>query len=356
MDDKELPMKRLSLVFLLLSLGTGALLFAADEPSTLIDFTKLAADTTLKVKVGDGDMELPQNSSTLVDFRDVAGSSFSSEDLAAMKTSLYIANWEVRLNSSASSTGNQTLTYARVAKVGDKAAKFNNEDVAGKQILGARIHFPEAPHNAYAFIAPPFEIPAYNDKDKVQGDKLVVADADKGKGDKFDGMGVVKNVGIIKQVAVTVYGNNFPHGLSVVLLNQYGEEQQIFMDYLQFDGWRQLVWDNPNYVQEVAKREIKSFPLYPESTPFVKLLGFIVHRDAAQRGGDVIVYIKDVKVTYDKALLKVDRDIDDEGIWRILSERQADRQRAEIRRLGNKQVLRFIDAKKQYSGKDFGEE
>jgi len=320
-----------------------------------MDFTKLVADTQLKVKVGESDTEIPQNSLTMVDFRDIAGSSFSANDLSAMKTSLYLENWEVALNSSARTIANQSLSYTKAASINGTAAKWMNEDIAGKQVLGIRVHFPEAPFNAWALIQPPFEIPAYQDKDKLEGDKLVPDAANKGKGDKFDGLGVVKNVGVIKQVAVTVYGNDFPHGLSVVLRNQYGEDQQIFMDYLQFDGWRQLVWNNPNYVEEVRNRDTRKYPLYPESTPFVKLLGLVLHRDAAQPGGDVIAYVKDIKVTYDRAVLKSDRDINDEDIWQILSKRQEDRQKAELKRLGNKQVLRFLEQKKKYGGADFGE-
>jgi hypothetical protein len=115
------------------------------------------------------------------------------------------------------------------------------------------------------------------------------------------------------------------------------------------------VWNNPNYVTEVRNREARQFPLYPESTPFVKLLGIIIHRDAAQSGGDVIAYIKDIKVTYDLAVLSTTRDIVDENVWNILARRQADRQRAELKRLGNRQVLRFLEQKKMYTGPDFGE-
>jgi hypothetical protein len=346
-------MKRLSLVFLCLACATVA--FAQSEQVTLIDFTRLAGDTTLQVQIGDTQLEIPQNAATLVDFRDIAGSSFSPEDLAAMKTSLFLENWEVQLNSSSRTIDNQSLSYTKAALINDNAEPWLNEEIAGRSVLGIRVHFPEASYNAWAMVQPPFEIPAYQDKDALQGDRLVVADADRGLGNKFDGFGVVKNVGVIKQIAVSVYGNNFPHGMSLLLQNQFGEEQQVFMDYLQFDGWKQLVWNNPNYVEEVRNREARQFPLYPESTPFVKLLGIVIHRDAAQAGGDVIAYIKDIKITYDLAVLSTTRDITDENIWSILAKRQEDRQRAELRRLGNRQVLRFLEQKKMYQGPDFGQ-
>jgi hypothetical protein len=349
-------MKRLSLVFLCLALTGTTVAFAQSEQVTLIDFTRLNGDITLPVLVGETQLDIPQNTATLVDFRDLAGSSFSTDDLAAMKTSLFLENWEVTLNSSARTIDNQTLSYTKAALINPTAPPWLNEEVAGKSVLGVRVHFPAAPFNAWAMVQPPFEIPAYQDKDVLDGDRLVVSDQDLGKGDKFDGFGVVKNVGVIKQVAVSVYGNDFPNGLSLLLRNQFGEDQQIFLDYLQFDGWRQLVWNNPNYVEEVRNREARRFPLYPESTPFVKLLGLIVHRDAAQPGGDVIVYVKDIRITYDLAVLKTDRDITDESIWSILARRQEDRQRAEMKRLGNRQVLRFLEQKKMYQGPNFGEQ
>jgi hypothetical protein len=343
-------MKRLSLVLLCVLLTTGGLVFAGEEQITLIDFTLLDQDMEM------GEEGIPQNEATLVDFRDIAGSSFSQEDLAAMKTSLFIGNWEVVLNSSARSVENQRYSYTKPAPVSDGAEAWLNEEIAGKTVIGIRVHFPDMPFNAWAMVQPPFEIPAYQDKEILEGDELKPDPDNLGKGDKFDGYGVVKNVGVLKQVAISVYGSNFPNGLSVVLRNQYGEDQHIFMDYLHFDGWRQLVWTNPNYVEEVRNREIRQYPLYPESKPFVKLLGIMIHRDGQQSGGDVITYIKDLKITYDEAVLDATRDFEDEAIWGILKKRQEDRQKAELRRLGNKQVLRFLEQKKKYTGQDFGEE
>jgi len=226
------------------------------------------------------------------------------------------------------------------------AKQFNGEDMANKKILGVRIHFPTEPFNSWAIIEPPFDIPAYADKDSLQNGKLVVADADKGKGEKFNGYGVVKNVGVLKSLSITVYGSNFPNGLGVVLEDQDGNQQTVFMDYLEFDGWRTLTWNNPNYVSDVRNRELRKFPLYPKGEPFLKLIGIIVYRDAAQEGGDFVTYIKDMKVTYDKAILDTTRDINDESIWGILQQRAEARRLAELKRLGNVQVLRFIEQQK----------
>jgi hypothetical protein len=333
-------MKRLFIFFVvgLLLLG-GTALFA--DQSVLIDFTKLGVDATV------GTNKTPtENGATLVDYSGVAGASFTDEEKAAMKSSLASNNWQVVLASSARSVANQSVTMTKEAATNPNAKQFNGQDMANKKILGVRIHFPTEPFNSWAMVQPPFDIPAYADKDALQGTRMVVADADRGKGEKFDGFGVVKNVGVLKSLSITVYGANFPNGLGVVVADQDGNEQTIFMDYLAFDGWRTLTWDNPNYISDVRNRELRKFPLYPKGEPYLKLVGIVIYRDAAQEGGDFVTYIHDIGITYDKAIMDTTRDINDEAIWGILQQRNEARRLAELKRLGNVQVLRFLEQQK----------
>jgi hypothetical protein len=333
-------MKRLFVFVVLgLLLGGTAGLFA--DQSVLIDFTKLGADQTL------GTNKTPtENAPTLVDYSAVAGASFTDEEKAAMKSSLALGNWQVVLASSARSVVNQSVTMTKEATTSPTAKQFNGEDMANKKILGVRIHFPVESFNSWAVIQPPFDIPAYADKDSLQGTTLKVADADRGKGEKFSNYGVVKNVGVLKSLSITVYGANFPNGLGVIVADQDGKEQTMFMDYLQFDGWRTLTWNNPNYITDVRNRELRKYPLYPKGEPYLKILGVIIYRDAAQEGGDFVTYIKDIKITYDKAIIETQRDINDEAIWGILQQRNEARRLAELKRLGNVQVLRFLEMQK----------
>jgi hypothetical protein len=332
-------MKRL-FIFVVVGLLLGGTALFADE-SVLIDFTKLGADQTV------GANKTPtENGTTLIDYSAVAGASFSDEEKAAMKSSLSLGNWQVTLASSARSISNQSVTMTKEASTNPNAKQFNGEDMASKKVLGVRIHFPTEPFNSWAIIQPPFDIPAYADKDALQAAKLVVADADKGKGEKFNGAGVVKNVGVLKSLSITVYGANFANGLGVVVSDQDGNEQTLFMDYLQFDGWRTLTWNNPNYITDVRNRELRKFPLYPKGEPYLKLVGIVIYRDAAQEGGDFVTYVKDIKITYDKAIIQTQRDINDEAIWGILQQRTEARRMAELKRLGNIQVLRFLEQQK----------
>jgi len=93
------------------------------------------------------------------------------------------------------------------------------------------------------------------------------------------------------------------------------------------------------------------YPLYPKGEPYLKLIGIIIYRDAAQEGGDFVTYVKDIKVTYDKAIIQTTRDINDEAIWGILQQRNEARRLAELKRLGNLQVLRFLEQQKMDTNK-----
>jgi len=312
-------MKRFGLLLLLVLLSLGWTVFA--EEAVMIDFAILTADT-------DDD----QNEATVIDFADKAGSSFTDEEKLAMKTSLAIENWGVELASSSKTVENQRYSYTKEAPVKETSRKY-----AGDTIMGVRIHFPTDSFNSWAIVKPPFEIPAYEKKDETDL-----------YGDKYTGYGVVKNVGVIKSISVNVLGNNFPNGMGLVLKDQNNEEEIIFIDYLDFDGWRTLTWENPNYITEVRNRELRTFPLYPRTAPLVKLTGIVFYKDATQQGGDFITYIKDVSVTYDLAVLTLESDVDHEALWGILDQRETSRRTAEFERLGNIQVLQYLEKKKMH--------
>jgi hypothetical protein len=289
------------------------------EESVLIDFSTLTADRE------DGN-----NEATLVDFASKAGPGYTEEEKELMVTSLAIENWEVELANSSQTVENMSLSYTKEAPVRDDADQF-----AGQTVMGIRVHFPTQDYNSYAMIKPPFEIPAYmkaNEEDQT--------------GSKFEGYGVVKNVGTLKKVEANVYGSNFPNGIAIVLEDQNGRERNLFLNYMDFNGWRTLGWLNPNYIEDVRNRELRQYPLYPRTTPLRKLKGFLIYKDAQQEGGDIITYIKDVTLTYDLATLPDTGDIDNEELWGILEEREQSRRDAEWQKLGQMQVLRALEQRK----------
>jgi hypothetical protein len=344
-------MKRMFILVAIVMLTVGAL-FA--EEAILIDFSKLAADISVNNQEG----VLNQNRATAMDYANVAGGSYTTEQKSVMKTSLAITNWEVVLASSSRTVGNQVRSYTMEAP----SRQWGT-------VMGVRIHFPVESHNSWARINPPFDIPAFEPQAEVDDDgnaqpsdsngitgpsRFEAPSGDNGRVDNTQpAYGVVKNVGTLKSVAVNAYGLNFPHGLSAILIDGDGNEQTVFMGYLNYDGWGELRWENPAYITEVRNRELRLYPLYPNSMPFLKFGGFLIQRDAAKEGGDFIGYFKDVKIIYDKAVLDTERDIDDETIWNIIRDRETAKKVWEMERFGQNQVLRYLESQKQATENSF---
>ncbi len=351
-------------------LAAGLLLFtgvAFAEEAVLIDFTYLSADQSVEGENGEG--TISYNSRTVMDFSVSAGATFTENQKDLMKTSLALNDWEVVLNTSARNVTSVGLSQVVPAHVRAEA----DVPFADKDVMGVRIVFPEWNSNANAKIVPPFIIPAYEpcgelDENGVRqplekgADKSEFNTAHKENenvnrdfdGTLFEGgYGLVKNVGTIKAISVTTMGMNYPHGLYVLLTDNDNIERRYFMGYLGFDGWRELRWNNPQYITEVRTREIRVYPIYPRGLPFVKFSGFQITRDAAHIGGDFIGYFKDVKIIYDKALLTSDRDIADEDLWGIIGKKESARQNAEMMKFGNKQVDRYLEKAKMSTEDEF---
>jgi len=338
-------MKKMLILVAIVSLVAGSL-FA--EEAVLIDFSILTADIRIPLGPGDEETAPNHNRATVMDFSRVRfGGSFTEEQRKVMKTSLAIANWEILLASSSRTVTNMVLSYTKEAP--------------SKQwgtVMGVRVHFPVETFNSWAIVKPPFEIPAFEPQANVSDDGTIEETEEGGDGissaSRFEnGFGVIKNVGTIKSIAVNVYGLNFPHGLNTLIIDNQGVTKTMFMGYLNYDGWGELRWDNPQYIKEVRNRDLRLYPLYPTSTPFIKFGGFEIKRDAAKEGGDFITYFKDVKVIYDKAVLDQDRDIEDEGLWNIIRDRENARKSWEMERFGHNQILRYLDAQKQATEVDF---
>jgi hypothetical protein len=327
-------MKRI-IILLAIALVTAGMLFA--EQATLIDFSKLTADMHVKVDPTDQDTTNNQNRRTVMDYGQVAGGTFTDQQKSLMKTSLAIANWDVVFNSSSQTIANIENTYTREAP--------------SKQwgtVMGVRIHYPVDYAYSKATIKPPFEIPAYEPMAEVDDDGNIQKSDGAGDGiitpSRFENeYGVLKNVGTIRSIAVNVYGLNFPHGLNVIIIDSQGNEKVCFMGYLNFDGWAELTWNNPQYIFEVRNRDLRLYPLYPTTMPFIKFGGFRLDRDADRAGGDFITYFKDVKIIYDKARLDTDRDIDDEAIWGIINHRETEKKIFEMEKFGQNQILRYLE-------------
>ncbi len=320
---------------------------AVAEEAIIIDFALLNADI-----IADPNGKMTQNRRTVMDYGKVAGASYTDEQKALMRTSLALEQWDVELNSSAQNPLSIATSTIKEAEVRAEGEKF-----AGQRLMGVRILFPEWTNNANAKIKPGFLIPAYEKMAQVddQGNLQEPTDEDKASGKtRFeDGYGIVRNTGVIKSIAVNTYGMNFPHGLYVLLRDQNNVVKRYFMGYLLFDGWREMIWNNPSYIANVKSRELRLYPVYPTALPHVAFEGFLITRDAAHDGGDAIAYFKDVKIIYDKAVLTTVRDFADEDIWGIQAERETKRKKIEVEKFGHTQVLRFLELEKMATEEGF---
>jgi len=331
-------MKRIILLITIMGLLICNSAFSqdADAAETLIDFNVLLKNKTLE-----GGRE--ENAETLVYFGGEAGVTATEEQREKMVSSLAIENWRVTLSSSSKTVARQSLCKTKEVKTKD--------DIG---VMGVRVRFPESNFNSYALVEPPFEIQAYQRKYQMQGDNIVinedgqaVEDETDVEGTKFDSKGVLKNVGILKQIIVEVYGANYPHGLGIMLMDQNYETRIYHLGYLNFEGWKKLQWDNPNYITDVRHREIAKYPLYPRAVPYIKLLGFVIYRDASAWGGDFITYFKNVKLVYDDAIEEVeDPEIQHEDSWGIIRDRNEARRKVEYQRLGERLLLEILEREK----------
>ena len=342
-------MKRI-LIFVVIGLLTVASSFANE--AILIDFTQLGADIT----VGEGVHESQQNQRTMMNFADVAGPGFTPAQRASMLTSLAINNWDVTLSQSARTVTNNHFSLTREAPSRNYGT-----------VMGVRVRFPTEPHNAWARITPPFAIPAF--EFSTVGADGTITDTDltditlsgtgrtrsrfEAQSDGESAFGVVRNVGALRSVAVRVHGLNFPHTLTTILVDHHGVERNVMMGPLNFEGWAELQWNNPQYIQEVRNRDLRLIPLYPFNTPYVRFGGFLVQRDASHMGGDFITYFRDVRIIYDQAVLDMDRDIDDEAVWGIIHARETARKVWEMERFGHQQALRFLESERQAQIEEF---
>ncbi len=306
------------------ALSGVALLFCASlayaEESVLINFSELTADQ-------DG-----QNSATVIDYSAQAGTAFTDEEKALMVTSLAIENWVVELNGSARTVVADRLTTARTVQ----------SAFLGEPVMGVRIHFPRHANNANALVKPPFPIPAIEMPEGEQTDGQTNSFAE----NRFLNKGLVQNVGTLKVIEMNIRGLNFPHTVSVLLERIGGKVEELPLGSLDYDGWKTLSWTNPSYAFEVRQRNRRVMPIYPHTVPFVKLNGIRFSRNGMNDGGDFVAYIKDIVVVYDKAVRDdVPVDIDDEGVWHIIRDRELARMEVEMRRLGERQVFEFIQTR-----------
>ena len=276
--------------------------------------------------------------STLIDFA-ITGNADNlqpagddTNEAVSVQQNLYNDNWVVWLNESARLTENRRNSY-----VTNVDSKGNNGAWEAGKVLGIRVHFPLQSWNSYALVKPAYQLEMYGGTD----------------GTKYtDGKGVIHNVGEIKSISSWVYGRNYLVSYFVNLQNELGELKSYPMGTLYFSGWRQVKWENREYLANVRDRVLVRTPLYPRMIPSVKLdsLGFYRTKDTV--GGDFIAYVKDVTMEYDVVVVDFEEDIDDEATWQLLKTENERKQAIENARIREAAELQQLEQRRINGGGD----
>ncbi|WP_024653380.1 flagellar filament outer layer protein FlaA [Borrelia persica] len=259
------------------------------EPGELvIDFAELSKDS----------------SSTNLDLTDYvdrvysgASSIMKPED---MILDLGIDNWTVLLTPSA-----RMQAYVKNSTVVSAVVKSDSKRYPGETILGVRVLFPSRIQSS-AMVLPPFQIPFYAGED----------------GNQFVGKGLIDNVKIMKEVKVAVYSLGHDVDLEVLFEDMSGMEYVYPLGSLKFKGWADLLWTNPNYLPGISSKIANdNVPNYPLPSSKMRLKAFRVSKFHTLKEQNLIFYIKDVRVIYDKLSISMDSDIDNESIFNIYEKR-----------------------------------
>ncbi|WP_295297639.1 flagellar filament outer layer protein FlaA [uncultured Brachyspira sp.] len=276
--------------------------------------------------------------STLIDFAitgnadNLQAAGDDTNEVVSVQQNLYNDNWVVWLNESARLTENRRNSY-----VTNVDSKGNNGAWEAGKVLGVRVHFPLQAWNSYALVKPAYQLEMYGGAD----------------GTKYtEGKGVIHNVGEIKSISSWVYGRNYLVSYFVNLQNELGELKSYPMGTLYFSGWRQVKWENREYLANVRDRVLVRTPLYPRMIPSVKLDSLCFYRTKDTVGGDFIAYVKDVTMEYDVVVVDFEEDIDDEATWQLLKTENERKQAIENARIREAAELQQLEQRRINGGGD----
>ncbi len=303
-----------------------------DTPKTIfqkqIDETQEDREGFSQTLIDFSEFDPEYDKATEIDYSNfLTAFTLSSEELEQLKMTYGINSWMIRPRSSIEFPDIIKNSFVRAVVVNDTAQNY-----AGETILGARIAFPEYPFEMFAEIVPPFRA--------------------NHSGDAFVGKGLLNNVGIVRSAYITVYGLNQPERLYVVTEDVTGNEYEYSFGDLKFIGWKTLEWANPNYLRDIRSRELQSMPLYPQASSNRRLKAIKVVRSGSIYGGaDFVTYIKDIKLTFDKAVDDelIGRDFDNEGVWGIVEKRIGIRDSVLYKRGLVQHALEYLEKRKKYN-------
>lgn len=279
-----------------------------DYKQTLIDFTQI-------------DPELDENLS--IAYGNELALTLPPEEVETLPPINYgLKNW--RLVPASSIKRTEVFKASRVQSVVVQAGEY-----AGQHVLGVKIKFPSYNYDMFVNIEPPFMPDTSNPA--------------------FNNNGVLDNVGIVRSAYITVYGLYQPEKLYLVTEDDDGATHEFGFGSLYYIGWRTLEWINPDYIYDVRDREIDRRPLYPRASSKRRFKSIIIQRSALNGTTDFVTYIKDVALTYDKAINNdLFNDIANEETWRIIEDSYSQRERLMIKKAATDRYFEYLEERKLY--------
>lgn len=250
---------------------------------------------------------------------------FAKLDDANVNSEIKFSKWNIHLSGLSDNPTSRRLSELKMVPV--TAAQINKDaNETFDKCLGIRINFSTGYNNDWAQI---------KTEDPLSGFKLRGTEA----------MGLLENVGPVKSVSLMVRGMNYMHSIEIRMVDQDGLYKSVNFGGLYFNGWKRIVWDNPDFIADRKKRDIIKVHLYPTEKPQLKFDSIVLYKAPNERGGDFVCYVKDVKVNYEPYFTREVNDIDNEAVWGIQKQRDDDKKAVEDQ-------MRFL----KYSGSSMEEE
>ncbi len=291
---------------------------------TLIDFPTFEPNMSIVVEK---DKKIHQDAIASNESEDLTQYGYPKVEFTAADWQL--DKWRIMLTSSANTVENKVKSYSKKAQ----SKRFND-------VLGSRIHFIQGRFLSWAMVRPPFDFFPYYDNGKD------VNVNDSGEENSLV-MGILMNVGQIKSISSWVYGLNYQMQVAIRLKDRNDLIQDYFMGSVYYDGWRKLVWSNPEYTDSIQDRVLQRLPLYPKSYPYITFDSYIIYKPEVENGGNFVIYFKDIEVEFDRAIIREELDIDDEGVWSILAKERLQKRMEDIKTIGEKIYLMQQEESKQ---------
>lgn len=212
-----------------------------------------------------------------------------------------LENWKVELNPSANNRDNKKNSLTK-----------NSPSQEHGNVLGVRLQFKPWENSFWAFIRKPFFFaPTY-----VNGQFVSQNENDEDAG---LAIGMLVNVGQIKNARSWVYGLNYNLTYGVRVLNERNELKEFGFGSIRHEGWRQVTWNNSDYSENARNSVATTNPLYPFSLPYVRFDSLAFYKPTGSTEPNFIGYVRDVTLNFDLAVVREDQDINDEAIWQTLA-------------------------------------